>query len=146
LILYVDSSSIVKLYVPEAGSAETNDVVSNADRVATSLLAYAEVRAALARARRDRRIRTVSSYARCKNQFEQDWPTYLQLAASEGLIHSAGDLAERHALSGFDSVHLSAALALSSGTAEEIQVSTWDQRLAAAAIAEGLSLAHEVKS
>ena len=49
LILYLDTSALVKLYVRERGSARVRAQVGKADAIATSVVAYAEARAAFAR-------------------------------------------------------------------------------------------------
>jgi uncharacterized protein len=49
LIAYLDTSSLVKLYVEEEGSALIRQLVERTELVATSVLAYPEARAALAR-------------------------------------------------------------------------------------------------
>jgi hypothetical protein len=51
--LYLDTSSVVKLYVTEAGSEVVRQPVGDATVVATSVVAYAEMRAALVRLRRE---------------------------------------------------------------------------------------------
>jgi hypothetical protein len=50
--LYLDTSSLVKLWVEEAGSNDARDLVAQAAVVATSMVAYPETRAARARLRR----------------------------------------------------------------------------------------------
>jgi uncharacterized protein len=47
--VYLDTSSVVKLYVSEAGTDVVNQIVAGATIVATSVVAYAETRAALTR-------------------------------------------------------------------------------------------------
>ncbi|MGH8694308.1 MAG: PIN domain-containing protein [Burkholderiales bacterium] len=54
MILYLDTSALVKLYVREQGSAQVRAHVNKADVIATSVVAYAEARAAFARLRRER--------------------------------------------------------------------------------------------
>jgi uncharacterized protein with PIN domain len=54
--LYGDPSSLVKLYVLEAGTAEICTLVARGSVVVTSAIAYVEMRAALARLRRERRL------------------------------------------------------------------------------------------
>ena len=49
MIGYVDTSSLVKLYVEEEGSRRVRDFVERSELVATSVVAYPEARAALAR-------------------------------------------------------------------------------------------------
>ena len=53
MTLYVDTSSLIKLYVTEAGSDRVRQLVGKASVVATSVVAYPETRAALARLRRE---------------------------------------------------------------------------------------------
>jgi len=103
--LYLDASSLVKLYVQEAGSDEVRGLVDQAAVVATSMVAYAETRAAFARLRREGEL-TAAKFAAAKRDFESDWPSYLILDVSAALVREAGELAERYALRGFDSVHL----------------------------------------
>jgi hypothetical protein len=44
LILYLDTSSLIKLYVEEHGSAEVEDLVSEASLVCTSVVAASTLR------------------------------------------------------------------------------------------------------
>lgn len=53
MTLYLDTSSLVKLYVTESGSDVVRQLVGGAKVVATSVVAYPETRAALARLRRE---------------------------------------------------------------------------------------------
>ena len=105
MTLYLDTSSLVKLYVSEAGSEDVRRLVGDANVVATSVVAYTETRAALARLRRDGAL-TASQLTAAKRAFEEQWSTYLALAASHSLCRTAGDLAEKYGLRGFDSIHL----------------------------------------
>jgi predicted nucleic acid-binding protein len=73
LIAYLDTSSLVKLYVEEKGSALIRQLVERSELVATSVVAYAEARAAFARQRREGGL-TSAGYDRTKNDFERDWP------------------------------------------------------------------------
>jgi uncharacterized protein len=41
-----------------------------------------------------------------KREFEEQWPTYLSLGATDSLCRAAGELAEKYSLRGFDSIHL----------------------------------------
>ena len=52
MTLYLDTSSLVKLYVEEIGSDDVRELVAEAVVVSTSIVAYPETRAALARLRR----------------------------------------------------------------------------------------------
>ena len=105
MTLYVDTSSLVKLYVTEAGSDVVRQLVGDANVVATSVVAYAETRAALARLRREG-VLTASKLTSAKRELDEQWPTYLTLEATDALCREAGELAERYSVRGFDSIHL----------------------------------------
>lgn len=133
MTLYLDTSSVVKLYVTEAGSDVVRQFVGGANVVATSVVAYAETRAALARLRREGAL-TGSTFASAKKEFEEQWPTYLALEATDSLCRAAGALAEKYGLRGFDSIHLAsfAEVARRAGT-DDTRFSSFDERLNQAA-------------
>ena len=133
MTLYLDTSSLVKLYVTEAGSDVVRQLVGDATVVATSVVAYAETRAALARLRREGRL-TASKLASAKGAFEEQWPTYLTLDATDSLCRAAGELAEKYSLRGFDSIHLASfrEIVRRAGT-HDTQFSSFDDRLNRAA-------------
>ena len=109
MILYLDTSSLIKLYVEEDGSEKVRRIVDAANLVSTSVVAYAEARAALARQRREGGI-TPSGHERAKSGLERDWPRFLAVEVTEAVYRKAGDLAETHRLRGFDSIHLASYL------------------------------------
>jgi len=131
--LYLDTSSLVKLYVAEAGSEVVRQLVDGASVVATSAVAYAETRASLARLRREGAL-TASKFAAAKSEFEEQWPTYLTLAAGDSLCRAAGDLAEKYSLRGFDSIRLAsfAEVARRAGI-DDTRFSSFDDQLNQAA-------------
>jgi predicted nucleic acid-binding protein len=131
--LYVDTSSLVKLYVTETGSDAVRQLVGGATVVATSVVAYAEMRAALARLRREGAL-TGSKLASAKREFEEQWPAYLALEATDSLCRSAGALADQYGLRGFDSIHLAsfAEVARRAGP-DDTRFSSFDERLNQAA-------------
>lgn len=142
MILYLDSSSIVSLHLQEADRADTiESAIQEADSISCSSIAYAEVRAGLARAKREARINEVG-YAQARHDFQQDWRKYVRIPPSNRLIRFAGDLAEKHALRGYDAVHLASALTLRERVPDIITISTWDNELGRAAALEGFPLAH----
>jgi uncharacterized protein len=56
VIFYLDTSSLVKLYVNESGSERVAEAVTAADSLTSSMLAYAEALATFARAGREARL------------------------------------------------------------------------------------------
>jgi len=101
--------------------------------VATSVVAYAETRAALARLRRDGAL-TAAKLTSVKREFEEQWPAYLALDASDSLWRAAGELAEQYSLRGFDSIQLATfgEILRRAGT-NDTRFSSFDERLNRAA-------------
>jgi uncharacterized protein len=101
MMLYLDTSALVKLYVDEPLSQELSAAVDEAETVATSLLAYAEARAAFARARREARF-SPHAYRHIVDAFEEDWPRYITVEVTDQIVKHAGNLAATRALRGYD--------------------------------------------
>jgi predicted nucleic acid-binding protein len=137
VILYLDTSSLVKFYVEEESSQTVRDEVSEATAVATSTIAYVEAQAAFATKHRDGDL-SGQEYTHILNTLRQEWGTYLTMDVSEPIITLAGDLTEKHDLRGFDAIHLASALALRDKTQTAVAFSCADERLKSAAEAQGL--------
>lgn len=140
LILYLDTSALVKLYVREKGSAAVARQLGMADAAASSIVAYAEARAAFARLLRERPAARTRHRQRME-QLGRDWNRYAVVELTPALSHNAGELAERHGLRGFDAIHLASALWLKSTWAGELSFMAFDARLASAADSAGLTIA-----
>jgi predicted nucleic acid-binding protein len=131
--VYLDTSSLVKLYVAESDSDNVRAHVDRATVVATSTIAYAEARAALARRRREQALKP-AAFAAAKRQLDADWPSYLAVQLTEALCRDAGQLAERYALRGYDGVHLASFLEVArQASPAETEFSSFDERLNGAA-------------
>lgn len=128
MTVYLDTSSLVKLYVSEAGSDVVRQLVGGANVVATSSVAYAETRATLARLRREG-VLTVSKLTSAKREFEEQWPAYLTLDATDSLCRVAGELAEKYRLRGFDSIHLASFVEVARRAGADTRFSSFDDRL-----------------
>ena len=128
MIVYLDTSSLVKLYVEEDESSNVEELVKSTEVTATSLIAYAEARAAFAHRFREKAF-TLDEHERIKEYFETDWSRYLILSVTGDLIKLAGNLAEKHALRGFYSIHLASALTLRRELSTPILFSCFDAQL-----------------
>lgn len=95
--------------IAEPGSTTAAVAWNGADAVATSRILYPEVRAALAAAHRGKRLPSRTLAGR-KKALEELWLQVDVIEITASLAHTAGDLSERHALRGYDAVHLAAAL------------------------------------
>jgi len=116
---YLDTSALVKCYVPECGTSWTLSLVipdsaaASRNQIVTSLLALAEGGAALARRQRTGEI-TVTQRADLFDRFVMDCRViYRLLPVDELAVQRAALLTQRHPLRGYDAMHLAAALTLS---------------------------------
>jgi predicted nucleic acid-binding protein len=139
VILYLDTSALVKIYVEEIKSADVRENAKQAEGLATSRIAYAEARAAFARKRREQGI-SRAAYRSVVADLDQDWDDYFIVDVSQSVVQAAGFLAENHALRGADAIHLASAVALSKQMGQSVAFLCFDDRLAAASGKEGLRL------
>ena len=137
MILYLDTSSLVKLYVEEAFSAAVEDLVGSAEIAGTSLIAYTEARAAFARRLREN-VFSSKDYSRLCSQFELDWENFLAIHVTREIVRMAGDLAEKHSLRGYDAVHLASAVMLRERLSTPVTFSCFDIQLQHASQRENL--------
>ena len=75
MILYLDASALVKLYVEEPGSEAVAARLERAEAAVTVRVTYAEARAAFARHRREGGL-TVPALRRVVRQLDGEWGTY----------------------------------------------------------------------
>jgi predicted nucleic acid-binding protein len=143
--LYLDTSSLVKLFVAETGSDSVRGLVNKATCVCTSTVAYAEARATFGRLRRAGQL-AASAFTSIKREFEDYWPTYVAVEASGSVCHHAGELAERFGLRGFDGIHLASfAQVVHDAGIQETKFSSFDDRLNEAAARLSLMLARRYR-
>ena len=139
MILYVDTSALVKLYVDEIGTRSVTESVLRATVVATARISYTEARAAFARHRREGEIEP-AELRRIVRELNAGWASYSVVDVSESVVRLAGDLAERHGLRAYDAVHLAAAIVVRQAGGN-LEFLTFDSRLNQAGHREGLSVA-----
>jgi predicted nucleic acid-binding protein len=137
MILYLDTSSLVKLYIDEAASDVVHSWAREAEILATSRVAYPETLAALARRWRTDDL-DEADFQRVLQTFKEQWQAFAALDLNE---ITAGELAVTHALRGLEAIHLAAALDLRRETVgTQVLFSTFDNQLLQAARAEGLRI------
>ncbi|MEI6067674.1 MAG: type II toxin-antitoxin system VapC family toxin [Methylococcaceae bacterium] len=138
MILFCDTSALVKLYIVEAGSDELKLQVQEAEAVAVCRIAWAEAYAALSR-----RAREVPEDAviieQAKTALAADWPHFVVLEIDQLLVERAGDYADTFALRGYDSVQLAAAFETGRISQSPIFFACFDLRLNKAAKLLGMS-------
>lgn len=131
MILYLDTSALVKLYVEEPGRGVVMRELDAAGAVATVRIAYVEARAAFARKRREGGL-DGKALRRVAERLDEDWAAFSVVDVGEPLVRRAGNLAERYDLRGYDAVHLAAAMELARGGGD-VSFACFDERLRAAA-------------
>jgi predicted nucleic acid-binding protein len=134
VIVYADTSSVVKLYVDEPGRPVVRSLFERAAAIFTSGVAYPETRAALARRRREGAM-TARDFAAAKGDFESEWTRFVAISPGPEICHEAGNLAERYGLRGFDSIHLASFSAVLRGLEgrDDVEFSSFDDTLNSAA-------------
>jgi len=133
LIVYFETSALVKLLVEESGSDDAAHAWDSADSVTSSVITYTEARAALAAVHRGGRL-SGEGLEIAKASLEHRWELIEAIAPSDEIVHHAAELAEIHALRGYDALHLATALASAP------VLITFDADLARGSEAEGLHI------
>jgi len=108
VIAYFDTSALIPLLVDERGSERACRLWDVADNVVAVRLIYAEARAALAQATRLGRLSATDLDATI-DALDGLYANLDLLEIDERLVRRAGELAQHHALRGYDAVHLAAA-------------------------------------
>jgi predicted nucleic acid-binding protein len=138
LILYLDTSALVKLYVDEQDRDVVRAAVSGAELLTVSMVGYPEARAALARKRREGNLADDELAAIISN-LDDDWPGISRLMVYDELAQFAGELAQKYELRGFDAIHLASAMYVAVRH-NDLQFLAFDDRLNDAAVKAGLGL------
>jgi uncharacterized protein len=125
LILYLDSSGLVKRYVREDGSDALIRAMSQADSYRMCRIGFVETARAVARAGKPGDVERV----------ERDWARIGVIEVDVALTRQAAWLALHHGLRTLDALHLAAALAI---VDDDPVFVTWDVDLHRAARVEGL--------
>ena len=141
MIWYCDSSALVKRYVQEIGSRWFRQQLAQ-HKLATSVLALAEVPGALARRERQGAISRFE-LLRGRNEFARHWQKgqYIVLPVYHDLVEHAARLIYQMPLAAYDAVHLTTALDYAKGfsiNTTRFYFVTADVQLQRAAESEGL--------
>jgi len=138
MILYLDTSALVKKYFKEVFSEQIVLRWKQANVVATSAVTYAETMASIHRKKReiDPNSSLLDSATRA---FQRDWGSFIRIEVSDDLNPFLDRLLETHPLRGFDAIHLASAIILNDAVAEELIFACFDKVLLSAAAAEGIT-------
>ncbi len=138
MILFCDTSALVKLYVNEVHADVVREVAAKAEMIGVSKLAWVELHAALAR--RAREVPESQPVVEAiEQQFSEDWQHFAVVEATQTVVTSAGDLADAFALRAYDAVQLASAHRLKQAVDEELVFACFDRRLNQAAKLLGMT-------
>lgn len=139
MILYLDTSALIKRYIQEPESPQVAEWIDDADAFCVSLIGRAEIAAALGRLKRMGALDEATANDTL-NAFRDRWPTYVRLPVDEMTVARADELAWQHGLRGYDAVHLASAVLWREYLGEMVTLVTYDRQLWAAAQAQGLAV------
>jgi len=137
MILYLDTSALVKLYCREADSEQVKELVEKAEVVGTCRISYVEAKAAFSRKYWSKEL-TENDFRKLISGLEKDWPNYLVVEVSTTVAEKAGDLVSAYNLRAYDALHIAAAQLLKEKSGLEAFFLTFDRDQKIAAIREGL--------
>jgi len=137
VILFCDTSALVKLYIVEAGSKELKARVLEAEAVAVCRITWAEAHAALSRRAREV-VEDAVGIEQAKAALARDWPHLVVLDVSQTLVALAGEYADTFALRAYDSIQLAAASEAGRVSQTHIFFACFDTRLNRAAKVLGM--------
>ena len=132
MILFCDTSALLKLFIDEQGSESMINARSSSKGIAVCRITWAESMAALAQRSRFKGTNQ-SRLAQARSMFEQAWPGFVIADITQPLVEKAGVFAEAFALRGYDSVQLAAAHQLHEQFALPLTFACFDRRLNQAA-------------
>jgi hypothetical protein len=114
---YVDTSALVKRYVAEAGSAWVRQMVARPVHhvIYTAALTEVEVRSALQRLVRERRVDAAQAQRLTQRVIQHCTRRYQLIRITRTVVAQAGTLLESHPLRAYDAVQLACALTVRRG-------------------------------
>lgn len=137
MILYLDTSALVKRYIKES---YTEDIIVRwleAEDVVTSSVAYAEALATLYRKKRETEFED-NIMQQLLSEFRRDWISFIRIRVGDELNEYIDKVIHSHPLRGFDAIHLASAMVVHEKFQADLLFACFDQKLSHAAQKEGL--------
>ena len=137
MILYLDTSALVKRYFREPYSDDVLSRWKSATQIVTSSVAYAETMASMYRKKRESDLAD-TLIRKIADTFHQDWESFIRVEVNDMLNGTIDRIVEKYPLRGFDAIHLASAIVIHERLPEDFVFACFDDRLARAAQSEGL--------
>lgn len=139
MIIYFDTSALVKRYLREADSDKVIGLFNEAAHIFGSVvITQVEVAATFQRAVR-MEAASAKLAAEVWRDFLDHWQSFARLRIFAGTIERASENAWKYDLRGYDSLHLAAALLWQETLGTQITLATYDRELWMASQKAGMS-------
>jgi len=138
MILYLDTSALLKRYFKEPHSNELLATWKEANQIVTSSVAYAETIASFYRKKREVDLRS-KVFDKLVNAFHLDWETFIRVEVNDDLNETIHKVVAKHPLRGFDAIHLASAMITHERINDAFLFACFDQKLINGAQMEGLT-------
>ena len=145
MILYCDTSALVKRYVVENSSDKVDALWEDALEIATSVVTFAETLATFSRKFREDVLAEVE-YMEIIKVFKEDYARLILVPVSLELNKIIEDLLIKYSLRGFDSIHLASALLIRKKSNLITKFACFDQALNIVAVQEQLDVPFSKKT
>lgn len=138
MVLFADTSALVKLFLDEPHTAEMRQLATSSEVFCVCRIAWAETCAGLAQRVR---LHSVDSAAAelAKKELARHWPTFSIVDITQPLVERAGQYADALSLRGYDAVQLAAAQELAAHLDAPLSFACFDRRLSRAAQLLGMA-------
>jgi predicted nucleic acid-binding protein len=135
MILYLDTSALVKRYFLEPYSDEVISRWKSAAQLVTSSVSYAETMAAMYRKKREQGLGG-PLIRRIAASFRRDWESFVRVEVNDELNGYIDRVVAGYPLRGFDAIHLASAIVIRERLPEDFVFACFDERLLLAARSE----------
>ena len=139
MILYCDTSALIKRYVEENGTEYVDALWEDCWGVATSVVAFAEAMSAFGRKRREGLLSRKEHITTVK-KLNDDYEHLSLVRLTNDLNSVMEELFNKHPLRGFDAIHLASALVFANSKETDLFFACFDHTLNTAAKKEGLKV------
>jgi predicted nucleic acid-binding protein len=137
MILYFDTSALVKRYIRESNSDDVFTLFDQVEKVGSILLTKVEMASAITKTIRMNWVDPKEAEI-AWGDFLSQWSSFTRLAISTSLIDRASRLAKDYSLRAYDAMHLAAAHNWQEILDMPVTIATFDRELWLAAKQAGL--------
>src|ERR1019366_8479834 len=109
MIVFMDTSALLKLYVPEEESDDIDAMVNSNAEIVVSSVAYVEIHSAMGRRRREGSLK-INEMDKLLGDFETHWFEFGKVPLDDVILKRAGTLCLKHPIRALDAIQLASAL------------------------------------